>query len=103
MRISDWSSDVCSSDLGVEQAEGGVRRRLAGIEGEALALGEVDGMNARFRCRSQRAGHGLAMPVHPRRRSAHVAQTDSIGTKSEERPVGKECVGTDRSRWSPYN
>src|SRR3546814_20520068 len=88
LRISDWSSDVCSSDLafdqqiiapgesrgiaavgeagrsrqvaaeGVEQAEGGVRRRLAGIEGEALALGEVDGMNARFRCRSQRAGHG---------------------------------------------
>src|SRR3546814_14622098 len=86
MRISDWSSEVCSSDLGVASRaerreaalapmiEQGLRhdaaRRIAGAEEE-----DVEWL-----------GHHLS-------RSA----------RSEERRVGKERVSTCRSRWSPYH
>src|SRR3546814_4407303 len=76
MRISDWSSDVCSSDLAVNLilAE---RAEVAGaLEGDQLVL------------------HVLVVErvVHTKARE-----------RSEERRVGKECVSTCRSRWSPYH
>src|SRR3546814_1605741 len=61
MRISDWSSDVCSSDL-------------ASMPMAGAAL----------------------MPHQNRRFSIALS-------RSEERRVGKECVSTCRSRWSPYH
>src|SRR3546814_4057950 len=71
MRISDWSSDVCSSDL------------LDGRGADPLALGQrIDDV-------------GVLVIDHARRR-------DGVG-RSEERRVGKECVSTCRSRWSPYH
>src|SRR3546814_1385020 len=70
MRISDWSSDVCSSDL--------VERQLR----RAAAVGQ------------QRDP--------PAARPPGVAQ-HLDGRRSEERRVGKECVSTCRSRWSPYH
>src|SRR3546814_10202899 len=82
MRISDWSSDVCSSDLLRDQGRplaggdgGGVQRRL----GEGVVRGdEIVGE------RGQRDA-GLQRPPQ----------------RSEARRVGKECVSTCRSRWSP--
>src|SRR3546814_10506673 len=72
MRISDWSSDVCSSDLNSS-------RRAA-------------------RCNGRR--HGRDPPKQePGRRAEPVPRWQ----RSEERRVGKECVSTCRSRWSPYN
>src|SRR3546814_14036010 len=65
MRISDWSSDVCSSDL---RAAAGTRRCPA-----------------------------VAVPRYP------VGLRRAVGHRSEERRVGKECVSTCRSRWSPYH
>src|SRR3546814_7066445 len=65
MRISDWSSDVCSSDL----APGGH------VRGGSF-------------WRAQR-GQTPRAAANPER--------------SEERRVGKECVSTCRSRWSPYH
>src|SRR3546814_1272897 len=67
MRISDWSSDVCSSDL--------------------IARRDLDG------------------------RDTYIQQLEVLATvidtpsteRSEERRVGKECVSTCRSRWSPYH
>src|SRR3546814_18301783 len=68
MRISDWSSDVCSSDLvTVVQA--------AAISEQNILQGVID---ARAR-----------------------ATSINITTRSEERRVGKVCVSTCRSRWSP--
>src|SRR3546814_7636651 len=80
MRISDWSSDVCSSDL-----ELFAQRPF--VEGEA----DVEGAGQRRLQRLQgRGGEAL-------RRQRLVVD------RSEERRVGKECVSTCRSRWSPYH
>src|SRR3546814_4422591 len=91
MRISDWSSDVCSSDL-VEDPAGSAPHR----------------------------GHpeiGLFFDtfIAPRDIAVHPNADIVCGTtvirdvslevrmRSEERRVGKECVSTCRSRWSPYH
>src|SRR3546814_11074404 len=84
MRISDWSSDVCSSDLGVLAAHADT-----GIATPAS-------LQAAFPAMARTA---LA--------AGEVAAADSWGerllrrARSEERRVGKECVSTCRSRWSP--
>src|SRR3546814_2336811 len=82
MRISDWSSDVCSSDL--LQAE---NRAPAGDFPGGLSIGEVprDDLHLEAQIR------------------AIIARYLSPGARSEERRVGKECVSTCRSRWSPYH
>src|SRR3546814_15043926 len=90
MRIGDWSSDVCSSDLAGRGAAGGAlplrtrrsRRRDEG--GGAAAPAECAGPLA-----AVVAGTGL------RRRQGG-------GDRSEERRVGKACVSTGRYRWPPY-
>src|SRR3546814_3810655 len=66
MRISDWSSDVCSSDLDGPFFESGF--------------------------------YPLEAPVDP-----FWAIRAGLELRSEERRVGKECVSTCRSRWSPYH
>src|SRR3546814_3370899 len=92
MRISDWSSDVCSSDLEL------VHLRLAAPAhhpGHAFAMA---GERARdeFELRMPRlAGVGEVAAARHRRGDALE--------RSEERRVGKECVSTCRSRWSPYH
>src|SRR3546814_6593318 len=83
MRISDWSSDVCSSDL----------RKAVVTHDRALQL--------LARKQVERAEADLAVKRHHPQddRSAAAAQR----SRSEERRVGKECVSTCRSRWSPYH
>src|SRR3546814_11643756 len=98
MRISDWSSDVCSSDLPC-RANGG-RALLVG-EQVAAAVHRADGQDD--------AGHfGLAAQAADNdvdaARPAGAADV-AVGLellRSEERRVGKECVSKGRSRWSPY-
>src|SRR3546814_17959764 len=87
MRISDWSSDVCSSDLELLRlAEITVEHHAVADEAEAVARNDTDLLDA---LRDFHAGQqGL------RRRLA-------AADRSEERRVGKECVSTCRSRWSP--
>src|SRR3546814_2444397 len=74
MRISDWSSDVCSSDL-----------RDAGVG----AFETID--------------QETMIGISGRNRELHPAAPLRIPIRSEERRVGKECVSTCRSRWSPYH
>src|SRR3546814_2873596 len=85
MRISDWSSDVCSSDLLVVT-----------------------------KARSSSVGPGTTGPgVWCSRTTASVPAggggsesrtgKPKLAPRSEERRVGKECVSTCRSRWSPYH
>src|SRR3546814_6583403 len=87
LRISDWSSDVCSSDLPGTGALARHRRDLVRqLGGEAL----LDG-GARLAVRR------LAVPA------LSAGRADRRLHRSEERRVGKECVSTCRSRWSPYH
>src|SRR3546814_14212407 len=81
MRISDWSSDVCSSDLISMKV---IRQFLAGKENQAFAPGMLF-EKLKDDLRFLRDGLGLQV------------------IRSEERRVGKECVSTCRSRWSPYH
>src|SRR3546814_4702019 len=85
MRISDWSSDVCSSDLiGLAAALMLLGAgRIAGVSGilardTGIAPGDMEMSSA--------WGFLAGLPL-----------------RSEERRVGKECVSTCRSRWSPYH
>src|SRR3546814_1404310 len=87
MRISDWSSDVCSSDL---VAVGGGERLDAG------ARGVVEDV-----LRGQRPARGLAVGAQAERLVG--LRAEPLHQRSEERRVGKECVSTCRSRWSPYH
>src|SRR3546814_2817002 len=77
MRISDWSSDVCSSDL--------VAHRRPEPAGPAVhQVGEQ---------------HERDDQQDP----GQVGDRAALVERSEERRVGKECVSTCRSRWSPYH
>src|SRR3546814_15946250 len=96
MRISDWSSDVCSSDLGYLRSTLGARAygeslppiasRYAGFN---LLLGDRDGV--------WYLSNKPQFAMQPLTPGLHAV------SRSEERRVGKECVSTCRSRWSPYH
>src|SRR3546814_18893989 len=104
MRISDWSSDVCSSDLTLLDAD---------REPDRLRRpGALDAIGAKFAA-DARVEHGeFLLAAREGRRIDIVidagvdrAETEHVhrhAVRSEERRVGKECVSTCRSRWSPY-
>src|SRR3546814_17294611 len=101
MRISDWSSDVCSSDLPAlnigllrKQHLADVRmlddrHRIAALLGQRAALRTI-----------ARILHGMQIAGVAEH---HRAQANDDARRSEERRVGKECVSTCRYRWSQYN
>src|SRR3546814_1632532 len=101
MRISDWSSDVCSSDLVLGFVWALV---LAGI---IIALLVVAGNTVT----TDNAEVGMCINVDEEddENTVHLNKKDCSDdhdaeiARSEERRVGKECVSTCRSRWSPYH
>src|SRR3546814_2649984 len=90
MRISDWSSDVCSSDL-----TGVLHCNAARFDG---ALNQV--FHQRFELG---AGDFHVQVFRTRGICSDVWQVHVGRLRSEERRVGKEGVSTCRSRWSPYH
>src|SRR3546814_12573651 len=98
MRISDWSSDVCSSDLLELADEVGLV-----VKGVAHKVLPVDTLTGKAGSDSERAV--LACEQLRRRTIDAVGQPLDLAPgktgRSEERRVGKECVSTCRSRWSP--
>src|SRR3546814_19490489 len=96
MRISDWSSDVCSSDLPVDD-DGGVESVAPGVDG-----GVGDAEIGRQPDQGNSFEAALAQVAdEPGRRRPVVLEECGIGIRSEERRVGKEGVSTCRYRWSP--
>src|SRR3546814_7074831 len=87
MRISDWSSDVCSSDL----------RAVTAIDDDDGWIDPRDGLQRptdlidMLHLVMEDVGMVGAIAAHARQH------------RSEERRVGKECVSTCSSRWSPYH
>src|SRR3546814_19945052 len=116
MRISDWSSDVCSSDLSTAETRLSARGLAFNIPSW-----KVDGMDPlavhlamQEALAWMRAGKGPAVievDVYrffhqngPFPGSAFGYRTKAEEqARSEERREGKECVRTCRSRWSPYH
>src|SRR3546814_15383694 len=131
MRISDWSSDVCSSDLILEvQANQACRATTIDKTDDRLVpqhtdagIGEQPVLQNSLRTQRITAvdeSHGRRMicqvegffdcgvtPADHRYRLASIKEPIASSTggdpRSEERRVGKECVSTCRSRWSPYH
>src|SRR3546814_18238441 len=111
MRISDWSSDVCSSDLPVahERYDDGNWRQKIGASMFALHRGSFFGTGGVVLFMVTSFGMplfavtGWMLYLDRRRRKRVVREvSDSIAgqpLRSEERRVGKECVSTCRSRW----
>src|SRR3546814_13495118 len=99
MRISDWSSDVCSSDLAAATDDEntiivtGVRGSLErAMDIKRESSGVVDAISAED------------IGKFPDTNLAESLQrVPGVSISSEERRVGTECVSTCRSRWSPYH
>src|SRR3546814_1838706 len=99
MRISDWSSDVCSSDL-VERRRDGAANAVAGQA--ALIAHELHGLVEGVLADAFLEFTAMRQQVLLRG-SHHTQEVAHDLDRSEERRVGKECVSTCRSRWSPYH
>src|SRR3546814_11148430 len=108
MRISDWSSDVCSSDLGFLDVYGELRvraetqrRARMTVAPDQRHLNIVGTLHGGFLMAI--VDHALfAGPMALGIEDAAGGVTIDAPVRSEERRVGKECVSTGRSRWSPY-
>src|SRR3546814_18691730 len=102
MRISDWSSDVCSSDLADEPfgqladnliAVGGVDHVRRGGSVHRIARLDAGGRDAP---RDRRGPRISAARAHA------IDHFEDAPLRPEERRVGKGWVRTCRTRWSPY-
>src|SRR3546814_11220294 len=113
MRISDWSSDVCSSDLfyrainiGAYNPETGVYDGASGVMADGRlsywcppGSGLNCGMNPDYSYQSTILGNtdkGYSKSV-----TFSLTKPLSNGLRSEARRVGQEFVSTVRSRWAP--
>src|SRR3546814_18354639 len=98
MRISDWSSDVCSSDL--EKANYDAARKsieeanAAQIKSIREQLDGTVGILKSERVDNQILAKAAELRAN---KPAHIVKL----LRSEERRVGNECVSTCRSRWTP--
>src|SRR3546814_5291881 len=91
MRISDWSAELCSSDLPGKGAGANCSRMSSSV-------------CSRLRTRAIHDRRWLAVGQgHSAIPNSCPAFTCALPLRSEERRVGKECVSTCRSRWSPYH
>src|SRR3546814_20236594 len=99
MRISDWSSDVCSSDRSPLTILGGDLPMLGGhIKQAGSVQSPVAGLPQIQKIRGcVREGRLCAFPLLP------PSLPPCCWRRSEERRVGKECVSTCSSRCSPYH
>src|SRR3546814_12605814 len=120
MRISDWSSDVCSSDLEApgfglvnlafefaDDVGDGFRQRVDLSLAQVLTRDKDMLVKRHDALPSIWPIAGFAPIARPLRLSSKLhelvqSKRGEWHVRSEERRVGKECVSTCRSRWSPY-
>src|SRR3546814_12960596 len=132
MRMSDWSSDVCSSDLqcrspyephkcrpmmleicrdddrtflATHQVGGSRQRRTVASARHLHARHQIfrNGSSLEVKCYLIKAG--LYHASHARALASKKRSQDPVEKRmrSEERRVGKECVSRCRSRWAPLH
>src|SRR3546814_1525509 len=91
MRISDWSSDVCSSDLlALPLSLSPIM--VAPASAQWVVYGPTN-----YAQNVLQAARALQQVNN------QITSLQNEAQRSEERRVGKECVGKGRSRWSPYH
>src|SRR3546814_12886595 len=104
MRISDWSSDVCSSDLHLMTEAPGLEAMFLANRAALLRYlrvrlrGDGDGEDILQDLWLKLADIDASLIAEP---LAYLYRAAENLVRSEERRVGKECVSTCRSRWSP--
>src|SRR3546814_12990689 len=110
MRISDWSSDVCSSDLFRAQNEAVDAAFPQLVDTLTIALDAPDALAAEAAAgrlaAALAAQPAVAQSVFLPQGGPFFRQNGLLylsAVRSEERRVGKACVSTCRSRWSPYH
>src|SRR3546814_11380833 len=105
MRISDWSSDVCSSDLFCQAGQFLFTYFLINYHDGIVQVAAPDQIMVQqhFQFVQETEGpRGSNLLIELR--NVHDARMLAAQhLRSEERRVGKECVSTCRSRWSPYH
>src|SRR3546814_7720061 len=92
LRISDWSSDVCSSDL-----------HLGGVEHDRQRRGRRQSRGQLVHVVGAVAAHVVDAQIEHVRAVAGLVLGDLEAPRSEERRVGKGCGSTCRYRWAPYH
>src|SRR3546814_9488627 len=113
MRISDWSSDVCSSDLNIdaEKIEAAINDRTVAIlathvYGNPCDIDLIQKIASKYNIKViYDAAHAFGVEYDGQSifEQGDICTCSLHATRSEERRVGKECVSTCRSRWSPYH
>src|SRR3546814_14065662 len=101
MRISDWSSDVCSSDLRlvvIVVATLGTAAAVS-VSGLIAFVGIIVPHTVRLLAGRR---HRVVLPLSALLGGAFLCLADLLA-RSAERRVGKACVSTCRSRWSTYH
>src|SRR3546814_3611635 len=109
MRISDWSSDVCLPNLLTQLA--GKAMRAQGRGGSIINIASILGLRQAAGVASYAVSKAAviqltkvaALELARFGVRVNALAPGYISTRSEERRVGKECVSTCRSRWSPYH
>src|SRR3546814_12287378 len=116
MRIIDWSSDVCSSDLsdmlgqlpqsaGFDNSETSTGPNDARGDAASVNLRGIGSGNTLVLLNGRRiAPHPISAGAVPRLSSnINKIPPGAVQRRSEERRGGKECVMTGRLRWAPYH
>src|SRR3546814_11528844 len=96
MRISDWSSAVCSSDL---RGHAEARRRLSGSARRHQRRPPLLGAHGGHGCIEEGFVAGVVLAERANDQGGGHGAPSGRGGRTEERRVGKECVSTGRSRW----
>src|SRR3546814_11608701 len=97
MRISDWSSDVCSSDLERTAFEARLPLVQRFVRANRIDRRVFEGRERKLGIVTAGKSYGDVLEA------LRLLGLDETAARSEERRVGKECVSTCRSRWSPYH
>src|SRR3546814_12593144 len=113
MRISDWSSDVCSSDLDARPLPAPKRtlpawryrydRQRKGVRGGDASRKLSKGQDRGAIPSNAAAQRNFVAILEPSALRAVGKGDMRLARRSEERRVGKECVSTCSYRWSPYH